>query len=112
MTTVPHVHYRLQVENGAKAPSSRRNNPLDVTGRACVPCAVVGHYRPADAFDEVGMPQCIPHAEFSGLDVERQNKIISDWSVYGPAVGVLSLLSEFREACPEWLDRFGGGVPA
>lgn len=99
------VHYRRLADESVIRPFTRRNISLDVTARACVPCAVVGHHRAADVVDEVGTPQCYPHAEFAALDGAKQTRIIAAWSSDGAAVGIITMIAALREGNPGWFDR-------
>ena len=65
--TSGNVHYRRLPQMSNPGPSNVVNSSLDVTRRACVPCAVVGRYEAADGVNEVGTPECSAHAELASL---------------------------------------------
>jgi len=99
------VHYRREGQTATFAPSTRANKTADITSRACVPCAIVGHHRGADVLNEVGTPECYPHAEFGALDASKQALIIGAWSSDGAAVGIITMIETYREGNPGWFER-------
>lgn len=72
-----------------------------------MPCAVLGHIRPADVLNEVGTPECDPHHEFGMLAASKQREVTEAWSNEGSAIGVIGLLRAYRESDPDWFARFG-----
>lgn len=99
------MHYRRLAEKSSQAPATRWDASLDVTTRACVPCAIVGHHRGADVVNEVGTPECHAHHEFSILAHTQQREIVRAWASDGAAVGILTMVAAYREHDPAWFDR-------
>lgn len=97
-----HAHYRRL---GGEAPGKTPNAPLDITGRCCVPCAIVGHGRAADLLTADGTPVCWAHHEFQALDEEARERVMRAYVEHGTAVGIIALCSEYRAAHPEWMSN-------